>query len=57
MLQLHLLFLLAGNPARCPANCAAQTTSPNGDTGTDGMISIMAHELTEAATDPLLNAW
>ena len=39
-------------------NCAAQTSSsPNGDPAADAMASVIAHELEEAATDPLLNAW
>jgi hypothetical protein len=50
-------FAFIGNPARCPSACAAQTTSPNGNAGADGMASIIAHELEEAATDPDLNAW
>lgn len=40
------------------SSCAAQTTSsPNGDPGVDAMVSVLAHELVEAATDPQLNAW
>ncbi|KAI9081585.1 hypothetical protein K1719_036471 [Acacia pycnantha] len=31
--------------------------SPNGDVGVDGMISVIAHELAELATNPLANAW
>jgi hypothetical protein len=50
-------YSFVGNPARCPSACAAQTTSPNGDPGADGMASIIAHELEESATDPDLNAW
>lgn len=51
-------FSFVGNPERCPSSCAAQTsTSPNGNIGADGMASIIAHELEEAATDPDLNAW
>ncbi len=38
-------------------NCAAQSKSPNNDAGADAMISVMAHELSEASTDPEGNAW
>ena len=38
-------------------NCSAQSTSPNGNPGVDAMISVIAHELEEAVTDPNLNAW
>jgi hypothetical protein len=39
-------------------NCAQQTAaSPNGNPGVDAMVSVLAHELEEAATDPELNAW
>ena len=31
--------------------------APNGDVGVDGMVSIFAHELAEAASDPHLDAW
>jgi hypothetical protein len=51
-------YAFVGNPDRCPSACEAQTTvSPNGNTGADGMTSVIAHELEEAATDPDLNAW
>jgi Phosphate-induced protein 1 conserved region len=50
-------FAFIGNPARCPSACEAQTTSPNGNAGADGMASIISHELEEAASDPDLNAW
>jgi hypothetical protein len=50
-------FAFIGNPARCPSACEAQSTSPNGNAGADGMASIISHELEEAHTDPDLNAW
>jgi len=50
-------YSFVGNPDRCPSSCAAQTTSPNGNAGADGMASIISHELEEAVTDPDLNAW
>ncbi|KAJ6386578.1 hypothetical protein OIU78_016489 [Salix suchowensis] len=31
--------------------------SPNSDVGVDGMISVIAHEIAELATNPLVNAW
>jgi hypothetical protein len=31
-----------------------QTVSPNGDSGADGMASIMVHEASEAVTDKAL---
>ncbi|CAL1402406.1 unnamed protein product [Linum trigynum] len=30
---------------------------PNGDAGMDGMISVIAHELAEMSSNPLVNAW
>ncbi|KAK2969921.1 hypothetical protein RJ640_000534 [Escallonia rubra] len=31
--------------------------APNGDPGVDGMISVIAHELAEVSSNPLVNAW
>ncbi|KAL6561858.1 hypothetical protein OROGR_002865 [Orobanche gracilis] len=56
---------------QCPGHCAipfawsnasgqtppAALGAPNGDVGTDGMISVIAHELAEASTNPLITAW
>ena len=53
----NIKYSFVGNPDRCPSSCMAQTTGPNGNAGADGMASIIAHELEEAATDPDLNAW
>lgn len=50
-------YSFVGNAARCLNGCAAQTVSPNGNAGVDGMLSVIAHELEEATTDPDLNAW
>ncbi|MGR9000528.1 MAG: hypothetical protein ACU88J_15985 [Gammaproteobacteria bacterium] len=50
-------YSFVGNPDRCPSSCTAQTVGPNGNAGADGMVSIIAHELEEAVTDPDLNAW
>lgn len=52
------LFAFIGN-ATGPSfgSCAVQSNSPNGDAGADAMISVMTHELSEAASDPQGNAW
>jgi len=47
-----------GNPDRCPSACEGiPNNAPNGNTGADGMVSIIAHEQEEAISDPDLNAW
>jgi hypothetical protein len=53
----HVRYSFVGNANRCLSACAAQTTGPNGNAGVDGMVSVIAHELEEATTDPDLNAW
>jgi hypothetical protein len=50
-------YSFVGNPDRCLSACAAQTVSPNGNAGADAMVSIIAHELDEAVTDPYFDAW
>ncbi len=50
-------FSFVGNAARCITSCAAQSTGPNGNAGVDGMVSVIAHELEEAATDPDGKTW
>ena len=50
-------FGFIGNPNRNLAACSVQSTSPNGNAGVDAMVSVIAHELVETVTDPLLNAW
>ena len=53
----NIKFAFVGNANRCLNACAAQTVGPNGNAGVDGMVSVIAHELEETNTDPLLNAW
>jgi hypothetical protein len=50
-------YSFVGNAARCLNACAAQAVGPNGNAGVDAMISVIAHELEEATTDPQLSAW
>ncbi|GAB4825976.1 Protein EXORDIUM-like 3 [Ancistrocladus abbreviatus] len=65
-----LPYAWVGNSAKlCPSICAYPFSvpgyipglkalkSPNGDVGVDGMISVIAHEIAELATNPLVNAW
>jgi len=56
-LTTRIKYAFVGDPSRCPSACMAQTTGPNGNAGADGMASVIAHELEEAASDPQLNAW
>ena len=48
----NIKYSFVGNAARCPTSCAAQSVGPNGNAGVDGMISVIAHEIEEANTDP-----
>lgn len=51
-------YAFIGNPSSCLYNCAWQdTVSPNGNVGVDAMLSVIAHELSETATDPEISAW
>ncbi|CAN6208877.1 unnamed protein product [Urochloa humidicola] len=65
-----LPYAWVGNSARrCPEVCAypfaipayvpgrKPEAPPNGDVGVDGMVSVIAHELAELASNPLANAW
>ena len=53
----RIKYAFVGNAAAALGACAAQSTGPNGDAAADAMVSVIAHELEEAATDPELNAW
>ncbi|KAH6562503.1 hypothetical protein BASA60_011131 [Batrachochytrium salamandrivorans] len=52
----RVFYAMAGNPpASCLSGCAPpnnQNSSPNGDVGVDAMLSVLAHELAEAVSDP-----
>jgi hypothetical protein len=48
--------IYANEPYAMAGTCQAGS-SPNGDPAGDAAASITSHELTEAITDPLLNAW
>ena len=37
--------------------CTPQMVSPNGDAAADAMVSVVAHEIDEAVTDPTLDGW
>jgi len=53
-------FAFIGDPTRCPNSCITSEVRqlpPNGDAAGDGMVSVTAHELTEAISDPNLDAW
>lgn len=65
-----LPYAWVGNSAKlCPAVCAypfsvpeyiprlKAVKPPNDDVGVDGMISVIAHEIAELSTNPLINAW
>ena len=48
----NIKYSFVGKANRCPTSCAAQSVRPDGNAGVDGMISVIAHELEEANTDP-----
>ena len=53
-----LKFAWVGNAEqKCPHNCSVRSVSPNGNPGADAMVSVIAHEVAETASDPYLNAW
>ena len=50
--------VIYGNEPYADSRCQLwSATSPNGDPAADAAASVTSHELTEAITDPLLNAW
>lgn len=52
-------YSFVGDPKNCMSACAVQNTGPNGtgNESIDAMLSVIAHELTEMATNPTFNTW
>jgi len=55
-----IIYSFVGDPGSGLASCNGQSAagvSPNSNPAADAMTSVIAHELVEAVSDPLLNAW
>ena len=50
-------YSFVGDATKFAAGCGVRATSPNTNPAADAMASVVAHELVEAVSDPLLNAW
>jgi hypothetical protein len=50
-------YAFVGNAAANMGACSVQPNGPNGDGQADAMVSVVAHELEESASDPQLSAW
>ncbi|HWX93889.1 MAG TPA: hypothetical protein VNY29_14765 [Terriglobales bacterium] len=48
-----------GNSDQCAYNCAwqYQLPTPNNSVAADGMVNMIAHELSETVTDPFVTGW
>jgi len=57
ILKSDIKFGFVGNSDRCAASCEGQTQSPNGDSGADGMASVLTHETMESVSDPDFTGW
>lgn len=53
----NIRVAFVASPRRCMNGCAVQAVGPNGNGPVDAMISVIAHELEELASDPDLNGW
>ncbi|CAI7877611.1 unnamed protein product [Closterium sp. NIES-54] len=47
-----VVYAIVGHHAQCPDKCAVHHYSPNGNPPIDAMVSSIAHEVAEAASDP-----
>src|SRR5437764_339025 len=53
-------YSFVGAPSSCGSSaggCEQQALGPNGTEDGDSMVSVVAHELEEAVSDPDLDAW
>ena len=56
--SMDIKYSLIGDPSLNMSVCVSQLdVSPNGNPAADGMASVLAHELIEPISDPLLDAW
>ena len=56
--SMDIKYSLIGDPSLNMSGCVSQLdVSPNGNPAADGMASVLAHELVEPISDPLLDAW
>ena len=53
------VFGIISDPTICGADCGLRSVSPNGNPGVDAMLSVVAHEIVEAVSDPYtdLGGW
>ncbi|GJP34044.1 hypothetical protein CLOM_g18516 [Closterium sp. NIES-68] len=49
-------YAFVGHHGQCPNSCGVNSVSPNGNPAIDATISTLAHEISEAATDPDVNS-
>ena len=58
--QVTIKWMLVPDPTNWTSGCStvgASSTTPNKNYGADAMISILAHEIGEALSDPMGDAW
>ena len=53
----NIKYSFVGDATKYGASCGVGSISPNSNPAADAMASVIGHELVEAVSDPLLNAW